>query len=410
MKKILALLIPLACAGLLSAQTAIAQQPNKPSPSVTPGAAGAGLEGGDADNGAVPEPEAIPQLMPQDDITSIKPTPPELPDRTIELLGDTKAILNIPLNEIPNYRDEMRKIVEDLTTFARAKSPNFTVLTFGGFDLFTWSQREYDLTELKRPEMVKRTSVMDTELPVGFPMRRYQQRVDGFILDGFFCAPLRIPLTDVEAMRSQSLKALSVDHCPPERVQPMYDQARKAGIVAHIDTDMNHRFASIPNMRPNPENPGNVETISAAKSMLVNLDNKKYGNKAEWILALKNTNYDVLVVDGFYNGNQALTKDEVRSLKFKKLGARRLLLAWLDVGEAANDQYYWQREWRAGNPSWINALDRSNPGKFHIEFWNPAWKAIVGKTFAGLVEQGFDGIVLAGVDNYRRWEFMTPVN
>ena len=407
MKKAFTLLIALSFAAALTANEALAQQAKPPSSGAAPGA---GLEGGDADNGALPEPEAIPQLKPQDDITSIKPIPPELPDRTIELLGDTKAILNIPLNEIPNYRDEMRKIVEDLTTFARAKIPNFTVLTYGGFDLFTWSQREYDLTELKRPEMVKSTSVMDTELPVGFPMRRYQQRVDGFILDGFFCAPLRIPLADVEAMRSQSLKTLSVDHCPAERVQPMYDLARKAGIVAHIDTDMNHKFASIPTMRPNPENPGNVENMTAAKNMLVNLNNKKYGNKAEWILALKNTNYDVLVVDGFYNGNQALTKDEVRSLKFKKLGSRRLLLAWLDVGEAANDQYYWQREWKAGNPSWINALDRSNPGKFHIEFWNPAWKAIVGKSFAGLVDLGFDGIVLAGVDNYRRWEFMTPVN
>jgi hypothetical protein len=30
----------------------------------------------------------------------------------------------------------------------------------------------------------------------------------------------------------------------------------------------------------------------------------------------------------------------VRRLKFKALGARRLVLAWLDVGHAADDRYY----------------------------------------------------------------------
>jgi cysteinyl-tRNA synthetase, unknown class len=190
----------------------------------------------------------------------------------------------------------------------------------------------------------------------------------------------------------------------------MFEQARKTGIVAHIDSDMKRQFSTIPTVRPNPENPGNVEDITTAKSMLINLDNKRYGNKAEWLLALKNTNYDVLVVDGFYNGNQALTKDDVRGLKFKRMGARRQVLAWIDIGQASDEKYYWQREWKVGNPSWVHALDRANPGKYHVEFWNPAWKAIVGKTFSGLVDLGFDGIVLSGVEGYRRWEFMTPIN
>lgn len=405
MTKFFAILMTLSFVTSLAVSEADAQQVRRPPPEA------ADLEGGEPMTGPPPsEPEEIPELKPQDDITSIKAVPAELPDRTIELLGDTTTLLEIPVTQIPNYRDDMRKIVEELTAFARAKTPNFAVVTFGGFDLFSWSQREYNLAELKRPEMMKQSVVMDTELPVGFPMRRYQQRVDGFILDGYFCSPIRVPLADVEAMRGQSIKALSVDHCPAERVQPTFEAARKAGIVAHVDTDMKRNFAVIPTMRPNPENPKNVEDMTAAKSMLIHLDNKKYGNKEDWLLALKNTNYDVLVVDGFFNGNQALTKDEVRGLKFKKMGARRLVLVWLDVGQASDDKFYWQREWRVGSPSWINALNRANPGKYHVEFWNPAWKAIVGKSFAGLVDLGFDGVVLSGVEEYRRWEFMTPVN
>lgn len=356
------------------------------------------------------DPEDIPELVPQDDITSIKPLPPELPDRTKELLGDTEIMLDIPIAQIPNYRDEMRKIVEELGAYARARTPGFTVVTLGGFDLFSWSQREFDLTELQRPETLRPSAVTDAELPVGFPMRRYQQRVNGFILDGFFCAPIRVPLADAEGMRNQNLKALSIDHCPSDRAQSAFDQARNSGIVAHVDTDMDAKFASIPTVKPNPENPDSVDNLAAARSMLVNLDNRKFGSKANWMLALKNTNHDVLVIDGFYNGNQALTKDDIRSLKFKKVGSRRLVLAWLDVGQASDDRFYWQRDWMVGNPTWLTALNRSDAGKYYIEYWNPAWKSIVGRSFAGLVDLGFDGIVLAGVEEYRRWEFMTPVN
>ncbi|MBL8630023.1 MAG: hypothetical protein JNM81_10370 [Rhodospirillaceae bacterium] len=378
------------------------QRPRGPPPGVN-------LEGGDAAEDAL-EPEEIPELKPQDDITSIKTVAPEMPDRTKELLGDTNIILNIPLNQIPNYRDEMRKIVEELSTYARSRIPGFTLVTVGGFDLFTWGQREVDLTELRRPEDFKPSTAADGELPLGYPMRRYQQRVNGFILDGFYCAPIRVPLADVQATRSDNLKALSIDHCPPDRAQKAVDMARKDRIVAHVDTEMDKKFADIPPARPNPENPYSVENLNAARSMLVNLNNRKFGSKLLWLQALKNTNYDVVVIDGFYNGNQALTKAEVNSLKYKKLGSRRLVMAWIDIGQASDDAYYWQREWQVGNPSWLMALDRTNPGKYHVEYWNPAWKAIVGKTYSGLLDLGFDGIVIAGVESYRRWEAMTPIN
>jgi hypothetical protein len=378
------------------------QRPRGPPP-------GANLEGGEANEEPL-EPEDIPELKPQDDITSIKTVAPELPDRTKELLGDTNIILNIPLNQIPNYRDEMRKIIEELSSYARGRIPGFTIVTFGGFDLFSWGQREVDLTELRRPEDFKAATAGESELPVGFPMRRYQQRVNGFILDGFYCAPIRVPLADVQASRNESLKALSIDHCPQDRAQQSVDMARKDRIVAHIDTDMEKKFADIPAARPNPENPYSVENLNAARSMLVNLNSRKFGSKGNWLEALRSTNHDVVVITGFYNGNQALTKAEVNSLKFKKLGARRLVMAWIDIGQASDDGYYWQREWQVGNPSWLTSLDRQNPGKYNVEFWNPAWKAIYGKTFAGLVDLGFDGIVIAGVEGYRRWEAMTPIN
>ncbi|MDX2142575.1 MAG: hypothetical protein SFV19_04415 [Rhodospirillaceae bacterium] len=398
-------LYPIVALGLLAALAGPgrAQQPALR----TPPPEAVDLEGGE--NEPPPRaPEDLPELVPED-ATAIKPLPPELPDRTRELLGDTTTMLEIPLNQIPNYRDYMRMVIEDLSVYARKRDPNFTMVTFGGFDLLTWSQREYDLAELKRPETAA-PAAPETTVPVGYYMRRYNQSINGFILDGFFCAPVRVPLVDLEAVRGQGLKTLSVDHCPPQSTAAAFAAAAQAGIVAHVDSDIEKRFDRIPAARPNPENPESVVHLSDAKSMLVLLNNRGFDTKDKWLATLQQTNFDVLVVDTFFNGNQALTKKEVTMLKHKKLGSRRLVLAWLDVSHAIDGSYYWQRDWAVGNPSWINAIDPTRPGQYFVEFWNPAWKAIVGRTFAGIMDLGFDGVVLDGVEGYRRWEFATPVN
>jgi hypothetical protein len=311
------------------------QQPRQPPPEAVD------LEGGEN----LPPPrsdEEVPALTPETAIGAIKPLPPELPDRTKELLGDTTIILDIPLKQIPNYRDEMRKVVEELGTYARKRDPNFSVATYGGFDLLTWSQREFDLAEIKRPDVDK--TLGDTTTTVGYPIRRYMQQVGGVILDGFFCAPLRVPEGDVRAMRDQNVKLTAIDHCPLGRVPEAFVAAARSGIVAHVDADFDmpatKQFAAVPDFRPIPENSGSVENLSQARNMLVNLNSRRFGSREAWLAALGKTNHDVLILDGFYNGNQALTKDEVRRLKFKALGARRLVLAWLDVGHAADDRYY----------------------------------------------------------------------
>ena len=58
--------------------------------------------------------------------------------------------------------------------------------------------------------------------------------------------------------------------------------------------------------------------------------------------SLEATNNAVLLIDAFYNGNQSLTKEEVHRLKFKDMGARRLVLARIDIGFAEDERFYWQ--------------------------------------------------------------------
>src|ERR1700730_9851055 len=57
--------------------------------------------------------------------------------------------------------------------------------------------------------------------------------------------------------------------------------------------------------------------------------------------------YDMFVIDYSRDGSdaQALTADEVAKLKIKPDGERRIVLAYLSIGEAETYRYYWKRHW-----------------------------------------------------------------
>ncbi len=410
----LSLPITIALASLLGAGLAMGAAAPAPAPPQRqlgpPPGAGAGLEGAvDAEEPAakteaapvvpVPPPKARPAIAPEVDTST---------ERGRMLLGEVE-ILDIPLREVPNYREYMRAMIEDLSIYAHGRNPKFVVVTEPGFDLTGWSRREFDLEEIKRDRNAKISP--DSIVPVGAPMRRYLQRIDGVMLNGQFCAPLRVPRADLAAMMKQGVKMLSIDHCADAAQGSAALQAAiRMNVVAHIDLDDSDAFDRVPTRRPVPENSGNVEVLADAKNMLMMLDSRAYPSREEWVAAMADTNYDVLITDAFYKGNMPLSKDAIHSLKFKQMGARRLVLARLSLGYAEDERYYWQRDWKIGAPSWIQARAPGKPGSYVVEFWNPAWKAIVGKYFAGIMDLGFDGVVLDGVEAYRRYEFMTPLD
>lgn len=323
--------------------------------------------------------------------------------------SDSEILLDIPLEQIPNYRGMMRDIVEELSRYARGRDPKFQVLARPGFDLLAYSQREYDLAEIKRDPA--KVVPVEAIRQVGTPMRRTMQAIDGFVLSGHYCSPLRVPRADLAAMRKEGLRAVAVDLCPNESaVSAALQAAARDGIPTYATTADDPQFTQMPRRRPFPENPANVDAVSAARNMMVLLSARSFPTRDQWLNAMTSNNYDIMVIDAFDRTNRALTKAEVHQLKFKQLGARRLVLAHLDIGNADDSAFYWQRDWEPGKPSWIGGMTQDVPGQYFVEFWNPAWKAIVGKYLAGILDLGFDGVMLDGVEAYRRWEAKTPIS
>ena len=121
--------------------------------------------------------------------------------------------------------------------------------------------------------------------------------------------------------------------------------------------------------------------------------------------------FDAVVVDVYHRGRSPFQRIHVRGMKFKKLGARRLALAYMNVGQADSSRYYWKPGWREGRPSFLGSPVLGEPDNHYVQYWNPAWKNIIAgdtKSYTyGIIAQGYDGVVIDGVDSYLFFEGAT---
>ena len=108
----------------------------------------------------------------------------------------------------------------------------------------------------------------------------------------------------------------------------------------------------------------------------------------------------------------ALTPAQVLAMKRKSDGSRRLVIAYLSVGEAASYRPYWQQDWQRQPPPWLGTTNPNWPGAHGVHFWEPAWQRIVFDAPASMLDDiikaGFDGVFLDRIDAYRDWEGQRP--
>ena len=127
---------------------------------------------------------------------------------------------------------------------------------------------------------------------------------------------------------------------------------------------------------------------SAVKSWHYQLQNIDPG-------AIAASSADMAVID--YGGEERpFTKDEVDAMHHKPDGSRRIVLAYMSIGEAENYRWYWPLRSRA----WLGREDPEWPGNYNVRFWHPDWQAIVFQYVDTIIAAGFDGVYLDRVDAF----------
>jgi len=158
-----------------------------------------------------------------------------------------------------------------------------------------------------------------------------------------------------------------------------------------------------------PENPVNennndITNLSQVQNYLYLINPENFENKREFIEALSNTNYDMLIIDAFDNDGRWLTKRDIRKLKRKANGGKRLVIAYVSIGEAEDYRWYWRKRWEWRLPSFIGMENPDWEGNYLVKYWDKRWKRIIRVYIWRVMRLGFDGVMLDKIDSFETWE------
>jgi cysteinyl-tRNA synthetase len=82
----------------------------------------------------------------------------------------------------------------------------------------------------------------------------------------------------------------------------------------------------------------------------------------------------------------------------------KLVIAYIDIGQAEEYRTYWQPGWSIGEPEWIVALDPDGwEGNFPVAYWYDEWREIwlgEGGYLQAILDADFDGVYLDWVEAY----------
>lgn len=307
-----------------------------------------------------------------------------------------------PASSLTDPKQEMRDLVKRISKFARRYNRNFTITVRNGVDLLT------------------KGDVIDDSITA--PALAYIKSIDGILIDGlnFGIPEIDKPTLPKERRekllkmanlaKANGLTVMVMDYATtPKTVDDTYRLNASRGFISYIAPVRGYQLNMLPPYpkRPFRENPKSVMSSAYIKNFVYLADTSTFGRQDEFALKIHQTNYDAVVVDVFH-GREPLTKRAVETLKYKKVGGKRLVLAFMNISSAESYRYYWQSHWQEGSPLWISAPYRNNPDKYHVEYWRPEWQRIIsGNTESylyGIIAQGFDGVILDGVQGYRFFE------
>ncbi len=308
----------------------------------------------------------------------------------------------VSTGEILDYREEMRKFVQSISEFSHKLRPDFTVIARGGLEL-----------------LVKRDEEDETKT---YPARTYIQSIDGILVEGlnFGIPKIDMPPPDadkqeikfklVKQAKDAGLKVLVLDYAKNKSlIDEAYKRNKAKGYISFTAPTRIPDIASLPKYpkHPQDENATSVLSLKDVRNFLVIGNSAAFGRQDEFALKMKENNYDAVIVDVF-QGILPLGKRAVETLKYKATGGKRMVLAFMDIGTAASYRFYWKKNWREGSPLWISAPVRGDPDRFSVKYWNPEWRRIITGNYDsyiyGIINQGFDGVVLGGLDTFKYFE------
>jgi cysteinyl-tRNA synthetase len=293
-------------------------------------------------------------------------------------------------------RKEMRGFVQRLSAWARKKAPGFVVVPQNGEDLLT-DDGEGDGV-LVKGYVAAINGQGHEELSFGHDAD--DQPTPQAVKDHV------VPLLD--RARDAGLVVMTVDYCSgAEHMDAALAAAEARGYLAFAAD--RRQLDHVPAYPPQPRRSaaGDVKRLKDARNWLYVLDLHELGTRDAALAALRAAPHDVLVIDADHD-RTPLTREEVASLRERPDHARRLVIAYLSIGEAERYRPYWKESWDEARPAWLIEENKAWPGNFRVRYADRGWQALVfgndGSELARIIAAGFDGVWLDRVDAFEACE------
>lgn len=298
-----------------------------------------------------------------------------------------------------DFRMEMRNFVRDISTYSRAQKPGFIVIPQNGQELLT-SNGEAD----------------------GTPQTAYIGAISGVGREELFYGydnndDISTPATERDnwlalclTAKNSGLKVLTTDYCYTSyKIQDSYSKNFQNGFISFAAT---HReLDNIPGQLPYNQNSSDILVLTNAKNFLYLINTQDYSTKQQFINAVAATNYDAIIIDAFFKEGSNIkiwTASEINQLKTKANGGKRLVIAYMSIGEAEDYRWYWQPDWKVNKPAWLGRLNQQWPGNYKVRYWMPEWKQYITGNSSSysqkIIDSSFDGVYLDIVDGFEYWE------
>ncbi len=151
------------------------------------------------------------------------------------------------------------------------------------------------------------------------------------------------------------------------------------------------------------ENANDINKLADAQNYLYLISTGNYATKQDFIQAVAATNFDVVIMDLFFDENE-FTMTEINQLKTKADGGKRLVISYMNVGAAEKYRYYWQDGWRVGHPGWLKKKYDGYDDEIWVKFWKKDWSDIIygdaNSYTKKIINAGFDGAYLDNVEAF----------
>ena len=294
------------------------------------------------------------------------------------------------------YRQYMRDLVCEISAYAKEHAPDFFIVPQNGHELL--------VNDPGTNEM---------------PASAYISAIDGVGREDLFygyyedneATPIKVQeeiIAFLDIAEKNGIEALVIDYCQTNsHIDNSYARNNSRGYISFAADD--RELDNIPTYPATPynKNDSDINSLADARNFLYIINNDQYPDKEAFLTAIRRTDYDIVILDLFYD-NTTLTVSDIASLRKKHNGGSRLLIAYMSIGEAEDYRYYWHDEWATTEPDWLTEENPEWRGNYKVRFWDEDWQSIIygndDSYLQKIINAGFDGVYLDIIDAYEYFE------